>query len=447
MGNDFLLERFGEFGTHPALLRNHRPACYCDVLERMSRWKRVLEDKGIQPGECVALRGDYSLDTVTLFLTLAIEGQIAVPLASVEDAKVSDLCELACVTRFFDFRGEDVWNYAQREAGDHELLQRLRGRGEAGLVLFSSGSTGEVKASLLSFSKLLARYEQWRRSFRTLAFLLFDHIGGVNTLLHSLCNGGLIVVPDERTPPAICRLVERHRVQLLPATPTFLNMLLMSEAYQRFDLSSLQMITYGAECMPPATLQALGEVLPHITFKQTYGLTELGILPTQSENQQSLWIKMGGYGYEVKTVDGVVCIRGITNMEGYLNAALPFDDEGWFNTGDMVEERGGYMRIVGRKSEIINVGVQKVFPIEVENVLLQVENVKDAVVRGRPNPVVGQVVTARVSLFQEEEPSSVEERIREFCRGRLATFKIPVLIEISEEPLHGRRFKRTRGAD
>src|SRR5262245_18877496 len=107
--------------------------------------------------------------------------------------------------------------------------------------------------------------------------------------------------------------------------------------------------------MPPSTLAAVREALPWARLKQTYGLSEVGILPTQSRDSGSVWLKLGK-GFEHKIVDGVLWIKSASAMLGYLNAPSPFDADGWFNTKDLVETDGEYMRILGRKSELINVG-------------------------------------------------------------------------------------------
>ena len=239
----------------------------------------------------------------------------------------------------FQFNADDSWSFARCPAeGKNPLLEEFRSTGEPGLILLSSGSTGETKASLHSFARLMANYQKPRAAYRTLAFLLLDHIGGINTLFNILGNGGTVVSLRERTPEAICRGIERHRVQLLPTTPTFLRMLLISEAYKKFDLGSLELITYGTEPMPSATLEELHRVFPHARLKQTYGLTEVGILPSKSEGNDSLWLAVGGEGYQTKIVDGVLWIRTPSAMIGYLNAPSPFDEQGWFNTGDVVEQ-------------------------------------------------------------------------------------------------------------
>jgi acyl-CoA synthetase (AMP-forming)/AMP-acid ligase II len=231
---------------------------------------------------------------------------------------------------------------------------------------------------------------------------------------------------------------------MLPTSPTFLNLLLISEAYKRYDLSSLRLVTYGTEVMPESTLTRIHELLPNVKLQQTYGLSELGILRSKSRDSGSLWVKVGGEGYETKIVDNVLWVKAQSAMLGYLNAPNPFDAEGWMNTGDMVEVDGERIRILGRQSEIINVGGQKVYPAEVESALLQMPNVKDAVVIGEKNPITGNIVTARVNLFEPEDVTVFKQRMRAFCRERLATFKIPVKVEISDQETFNARYKRMR---
>jgi len=221
-------------------------------------------------------------------------------------------------------------------------------------------------------------------------------------------------------------------------------MLLISEAHKAHDLSSLELITYGSEPMLDCTLQALNRAFPGVRFKQTYGLSELGILPTASEDSQSLWLRMGGEGYETRVVDGILWIRTPSAMLGYLNAPSPFDAEGWFNTGDAVEIQGDYLRILGRVRERINVGGQKVYPAEVESMLLQLDNIRDVTVYGKRNAMMGSVVAATVSLFQPEDHAQVEQRLRAFCKGRLEEYKVPVIVEIEDADRPSDRFKKRR---
>jgi acyl-CoA synthetase (AMP-forming)/AMP-acid ligase II len=111
-----------------------------------------------------------------------------------------------------------------------------------------------------------------------------------------------------------------------------------------------------------------------------------------------------------------------------------------------VEVDGDYIRILGRKSEMINVGGEKVYPAEVESVLLQMPGVLDAAVLGEPNPIIGSIVVARVNLEAGEEPAAFKKRMRAFCRERLAAFKIPARVEIVDSEQYSARYKKMRRA-
>jgi acyl-CoA synthetase (AMP-forming)/AMP-acid ligase II len=166
-------------------------------------------------------------------------------------------------------------------------------------------------------------------------------------------------------------------------------------------------------------------------------------LPRSSD---SVWVKIGGEGYQTRVVDGMLQIKAESAMLGYLNAPSPFTEDGWFVTGDRVEVDGDYYRILGRQSDVINVGGQKVDPAEIEGALIELENVRDVVVYGRKNPILGQTVAARFELVNCEEVQSLRRRMREHCQGRLAAYKIPSEIEISQGPLYGARMKKMRRA-
>ena len=443
-----IISRFRHFGDAPAIVWRGTTYSYSQLLAHLETQSQALREKGIQPGQCIALLGDFSPATTAMLLALAANGNIVVPLTRSVLTKEELDQRLIYSSYVIEFGEDDRWEIAKRQqCQDHVLFDQLRDGGEPGLILFSSGSTGVAKASLHSFNRLLAPFTERRRSFRMLTFLLLDHMGGINTLLSVLCNGGVAVTTRQRSAEAICELVERHRIELLPATPTFLNMLLISEAYKRHDLSSVKFMSFGTEAMPQSTLDALRQAFPGVKFRQLYGMTELGILPSRTHAEDGLRVKLGGDGCEVKVVDGVLWVRASTAMIGYLNAPSMFDKDGWFNTGDAVVEEDGYLRILGRDSEMINVGGEKVFPAEVENAILEVENVEDVAVWGKPNPVTGTIIVARVALREPVEKRTLGRKIRSHCKDKLAPFKIPALIEISDGPLHGARFKKKRSAD
>ena len=263
-------------------------------------------------------------------------------------------------------------------------------------------------------------------------------------MFHILSNGGVVISTKERAPENICRLIEKHKIELLPSSPTFLNLLMLSEAYEKFDLSTLSMISYCTEPMLPITLQKLKRVFPKVRLLQTYGLIELGVLKSKSKSDDSLWVKLGGDGYQLRVVDGLLEIKAESAMLGYLNAESPFTADGWFKTGDSVEVDGDYFKILGRKSELINVGGEKVYPSEIESVIQELENVAEVMVYGEKNPIMGRIIVAKVRLSKDEEKRSLTSRLKTHCRAKLESFKVPVKIIIENEIQYGDRLKKTR---
>ncbi len=442
---EWFFERMHTFGVSEAVVHDGRAWSYADLLALVDAWRAELYRRDVRPGQVVALEGPSGVESCAGLLALIAIGAIVVPLTRLPAAKRAEFHDVAQVETVISVEPGRPASYRNTgRLSAHELYDQLRDAEVPGLVLFSSGTTGRSKATVLNLAKALAKYGEVRKPSRTLGFLNIDHIGGINTLLHTLSQGGTLVTLAERTPDAVCAAIGAYRVTVLPTTPTFLNMLLISGAYQRHDLSSLRLITYGTEPMPLGVLQRLHAALPDARLKQTYGLSELGILATKSRGDDSLWVQLGGAGFDYQVRDGVLWIRSDMAMLGYLNAPAPFDEHGYFNTQDSVDTDGAYVRILGRRSEIINVGGEKVYPSEVENVVLELSFVADATVSGRPSHVTGHVVTVRVKLTEPLDGREVTRRVRDHCSRRLDPYKVPVLVEISDDDQHSERFKKVR---
>jgi long-chain acyl-CoA synthetase len=447
MAIGWLIERMAQARDTTAVVWQGTSVSYGELIDRIARWREALDDAGIAEGQVVSIEGDYSPGAISLLLALIARNAIVVPLTASVAVHREEFLSIAEVQTVVSFDAGDGWQIERRSIPvTNELTRTLIARGHPGLVLFSSGSTGKSKAALHDFVPLLEKFKTPRHRQVTLTFLLLDHIGGINTLFYTLSNGGTAVSVRSRDPDEVCAAIERYRVELLPTSPTFLNLILMSEAYRRYDLSSLKLITYGTEVMPEMTLLRVREAFPGVRLQQTYGLSELGILRSKSRDDGSLWVKVGGEGFETKVVDGILFVRAKSAMLGYLNAPSPFDEEGWMNTQDMVEVDGEYIRILGRRTEIINVGGQKVYPAEVESVIMQMPNVRDATVYGEKNPITGQMVAARVNLIEPEDLDSLKKRVRSWCRERLEPFKVPVKITIAGGDQFSARFKKMRRA-
>jgi acyl-coenzyme A synthetase/AMP-(fatty) acid ligase len=441
-----VIARMEGYTSRPALYWRGVIVDYATFRGLISAWEGQLAALQVREGMVCAVVSDYSPQTAALFFALMKAKAIIVPLLRHTNQSIDSFLEIAGVELIIRIDEADdcsvEYRVVQRPAS---LVETFRKRGSPGLIVFTSGSTGTPKGILHDAERVMRKFVAPRQGWRTVLFLMMDHFGGFNSLLAAFAYGGTAVCVPNRAPDTVCETVARSKANLLPTTPTFLNLIIASGSYRRHDLSSIELITYGTEVMNQATLHKVRDIFPNATIKQTYGLSELGVLRSKSESDDSLWVKIGGDGFEVKVVNDQLWIRSEANMVGYLNAPSPFDDDGWMCTGDQVEVRGEYFRILGRKSELIFVGGDKVFPAEVEAVLLTDANIREATVYGVKHPLMGHIVQARVSLHSPEPAAEMTARLRRLCGSQLSRFKIPVRFHVVDEELqHSERFKKIR---
>lgn len=445
---DWLIERFAQAPGNAAFIHQDRTVTYAAVTGSIASFSTKIQQAGVKRGDRVVVLGDYAPEVCCLFFALALNGNIIVPLTR-ESVVEEDVALGVCGCDWFvEFSpsGSDAKISRRDIAVDNVLLAEFQRKNHPGMILFSSGSTGKPKGILYDFARLSEKFRKRRDPVVAIPFLMIDHFGGINTILAITSSLGTAVTVTDRSVTSICKAIEKYHVELLPTTPSFLTMLMASRLNQQFDLSSLKRISYGTEVMPQSTLDRVRAAFPEAELLQTYGLSEVGVLRSQSRPDGSLWVRLGGPGFQTRVVDDILWIKSDFAMEGYLNAPLEFDAEGWFNTRDKVEVDGDYFRILGRTTDIINVGGQKVYPAEVEDFLLQLDNIVDVAVYGEPSPLLGQLVVAKVQLDRPESADQLKKRIRQACAGHLTPFKIPGKVVVATEPLYSARQKKLRTA-
>lgn len=445
MSIDFLLKVFEENQQKDAVVWKDKIYSYQWLLEKIAYWKEQISNNNIPSGTVTIIEADFSPNAVALFLALIEHACILVSLTRSVESQKSEFIKIAQGQISFVIDDNDQVQLKKLSySADHEFYQQLRSMNHPGLILFSSGSTGKSKAAVHDLTGILEKFKTPRHFLRSITFLLYDHIGGINTMLYNLSNAGCIVTVQNRSPDEVLNAVEKYRVELLPTSPTFINLILLSEAYKRYDLSSLRTVTYGTESMPESTLKRFCELFPKIKLLQTYGLSEVGILRSKSKSSDSLWVKVGGEGFQTRVVDGILQIKAQSAMLGYLNAPSPFTEDGWLDTDDTVEVGGDYIKILGRKSEIINVGGEKVYPVEVESVIQEIDNIAEVTVYGEKNPIMGNIVCAKVTLIKKEDKKQIVTRIKTYCISKLQRYKVPVKVKVIGGIQHTERYKKKR---
>ena len=421
------------------LIKNYNGECVIDhfgsysfsnAYDQIEKFKKSFIER-VQKNDRVLIYSDYTFQSISLLLSLSDLNINIIPLVKTTESEYQEKLESVKPNWIFSFDNQQnlLIEHVSSSSGADELFNDVTQKGDTGLILFSSGTTGKPKVMIQNLTILISSINVPRKqkSLKFIILLMFDHIGGLNTLLNCIISGTPFVIPYDRNPSSIISLIEKHKVNILPTTPTFLNLMMMDESFSLTKLQSLKLITYGTERMSEGLLKKLNSNLPKIKLLQTFGTSETGILKTKSKSSSSLYFKIIDDDKEYKIKNGELYLRSKTQVNGYVNHNNDnFLNDGWYATGDIVEtDEDSYIKVIGRKNKIINVGGLKVLPKEIEDVINSVVGVDESMVFGEINSLVGNIVCAKVytSLL---ETRGLKNEIKSVCRKNLDKYKVPV---------------------
>ena len=462
------------FPNREAVVEGDVRLTHAQVNARANRLAHALRELGVGPGDRVALlaRNDYRF--VEIYFALPKLGAIFVPLnfwaserelvymlkrcsASVLIVAGSylDTLEairpgLTSVRHIVVYEGEpppDATAYdALLEGGDDSEPSPRPDPCDDTLILFTSGSTGPPKGAVHTHYSLLYTANAMdleygvRESDITLHFLpMFS--SNLEHLLPLAYIGASHVILRKFEPAVVWETIERERVTHFDAVPTTIRLLLQEPSMEDRDLSSLRLVTYASEPMPPATITEWLERLPHTEAVQFYGMIEFLCVTAQQP-----WAQLGRLGTvgrphvgtDVRLVDedgkdvptgeiGEVIARCPCGMRGYWDdpeataLAMP---EGWMVTGDLGRfDEDGFLTLIGRKKDIIKSGGMSISAAEVEGVIYEHPAIAEVAVFGVPHPEYGEAVQAAAALKAGAALS--EQELIDHCAQHLAGYKKP----------------------
>ncbi len=431
-----------------AIVQGSKNYSFAELNAQVWEFSQTIKGR-IHQGDVIIIYTDYSFKSIALLLALSQFPVIIVPVVTGNSSEFEVRLKASGANMIIQVDAEGLtFQETVNPRPTYKGYSEITASRHSGVVLFSSGTTGTPKVMVHDFTNMMNGFAPPKRqkNLRILIFLMFDHIGGLNTLLSCLNNGSVSVLTEDRNPENILSVIEKNQVQVLPTSPTFLNLMLQSDRFDAQKLSSLKLVTYGTERMPEALLKRLNQKMPGAKFLQTFGTSETGILKTVSKSSNSLFFKIINTDLDHRIVDNQLFLKTKTTIKGYKDhASGQFTEDGWFMTGDLVEQdEEGYIKIVGRINDVINVGGQKVLPVEVEKVINSIPQVIDATVYGENNAITGQIVCAKVVVSAEAELNEMKRKIKMACKESLDKYKCPVKIELSIQIETTDRYKKKR---
>ena len=403
---------------------------FSDFVNQINEFKNLLSNK-IRNHDRVLIYSDYTFHSISLLISLSDLNVNIIPLVKTTESEYQEKVESVnphLILSFNDYN-KLIIRKSKLIPNKEDVFNDVINKGDTGIILFSSGTTGKPKVMIQNLTKIISSIKIPRRqkSLKFIILLMFDHIGGINTLFNCLINGSPFIIPEDKSPSLVISLINKHQVNILPTTPTFLNLLMIDESFDSSKLKSLKLITYGTERMSEVILNKLNLNLPKVKLLQTFGTSETGILKTQSKSSNSLFFKIVDDEKEYKILGDELYLRSKTQVNGYVNHNNDnFLIDGWYATGDLVEtDEDGYIKIIGRKNKIINVGGLKVLPKEIEDVINSVNGVDDSTVFSEQNNIVGNIVCVKI-FTQLENTKELKLQIKSVCRKNLDKYKVPV---------------------
>lgn len=472
----------------PAVSGNEQREDYEQLRAAAGRAAALFSGMGVGPGDRVALFATNRLDAVHAFFGALLLGATVVPmnyrargeevshlrsdsaarLVVTEDAYLEILCAVGWAREDILTLGE----LRERAAGLDPVEEAADVDDEAAAVLlYTSGTSSLPKGVVLThggFSGyVLANADAADGTDRGRSLLAAPmyHVAGLSALTSSLFTGREVYLLPQFEAGQWLRAVGEHRITHAFVVPAMLAMLLRHPDFDTADLSSLELLTYGAAPMPPAVLREAVERFPdNVGFCGAYGQTEtnstVAVLGPEDHRLQGTPVeievqrrRLASVGMplpdvEVRIVDpagdplpagetGEVHLRTARAMAGYWGARsedtrVTLDEEGWLHTGDLgYLDEDGYLYLTGRASDLIIRGGENVSPAEIESVLAEHPDVEEAVAYGVPDEKWGERIWAAVRL----RPGSTvtAEQLMESCGGRLAGGKRPDRVLIVDD--------------
>lgn len=467
-----LLAFASPWGSRPHLIQGERVLTFGELYNAAAAKAAQLVELGVKRGDRVFLVGWNSPEWVVNFWACLRAGvvpvlantwwsaaEVANGLAALQPALVLADSSAAAKMPAGTPCGPWAIDTAPLPSPATAIDEASRNEEETALIIFTSGTSGQPKAVVLTHRAMLARLHMTLHITKKLPHQIDDaardvtlitgplfHVGSMQALLRALITGDTLVLSKGRFDPAdVLETIERNKVNRWNCVPTMVSRLLDHPDAARRDLSSLKSISIGGAPVHAELMARIRSELPSVSprIPTGYGLTENGGQATASAGSEDIE-KLGSTGRPLPCVevrflaheglpDGEILLRAPTQMSGYFGMTeSPIDKDGWLHTGDLgrLDEKGN-LWITGRSKDMIIRGGENIAPVAIERALMSIHGVTEAVVFGVPHADLGEEVMAVVVV----DADLTQQQLQEELRSKVSSFAVPSRWRIQKEAL------------
>ncbi|MGE7918151.1 long-chain-fatty-acid--CoA ligase [Viridibacillus sp. NPDC093762] len=484
---DVFYEAIKENPNHIALVQGNQNVTYVGFEKKVHQLANALRQKGLNKGDRVALMMANSIEYVVSYYAVLINGAIIVqnnPMYTehelyfqINDAQATMLIiDGTLAEQFPTIKGDTTIKHvflsgcnSNQSNSLSEIFKSgntkfervaLNEKEDIAVLQYTGGTTGVSKGVMLSHSNIYANVVQTHSflgvhakpySERLLNVLPLFHVYGMTVSMNYMIylKSTMYIVSKFKSDETLT-LLNQHQITMFPGTPTIYVAVNHDEHIQQYDISSIHTCISGSAPLPVEVKNHF-EQLTGAKVVDAYGLSEAS--PVTHSNPINGIRKPGSMGLPIPNTQckivsiaesketlainepGELVIKGPQIMKGYWNMQDETENalkDGWLYTGDIVYmDEDGYFFIVGRKKDVIIASGFNIYPREIEEVVFNHPSVKEVVAIGVPHSYRGE--TVKIFVVPKDDEQLDENEIIEFCKGKLAKYKLPTIVEVRDE--------------
>ncbi len=413
------------------IIENGKEYTYGALYEAIGNLEKTLTSDFLNNCHYL-LEAENSFYSYVRFITLIKNGNSVLMCSYAQFTNVEYLSKIISETKLQFIK----WSLSQKKPERNLIKTDLASSSR--FIVRTSGSTGEnFKLVIHDPDLFFKKYKTIGPHFlRTFAFSPAGSIAGIETLLEVLVHELTLVSSiNELSPSRVVEYIKLYQVDYFQTTPTYMNLMIIAGQVRSEYLNGLKKIAYGSEPSLSFVVKYFQKELPELEMMHTYGMSEIGIQKTLTKCDEPTFFLIDDKYNQFKINEGVLEVRSMTKMLGYLNAKEIPSSLGadWFYTSDEVLVENQFLKVLGRLGELINIAGNKFFPSELEDVIRKLHGVADVLVTAEVSNLMGKIIVATITTLPNIDENELRVSFKKYCEENIVRYMHPHRVKIKKD--------------